>query len=87
MSNDIVMKSRYGDVRAFIHVEDNLYKFEGKTFYSRMGGKENTDTVDYNDLGFFDPDGGPFISEGFPIGNKKVTRIMSKEDGIYFEVA
>lgn len=86
MSNAIVMKSRYGELRAFIPMGENLYKFEGKTFYSRMGGKENTDTVDYNDLGFFDPDGGPFISEGFPIGDKKVTRIMSKEDGIYFEV-
>jgi hypothetical protein len=80
------MKSRYGDLREFIPVEDNIYKFEGNTMYSRCGGKEHAKTIDYNDLGFFDPDGGPFISEGFPIGDKKVTRIMSRKDGIYFEV-
>jgi hypothetical protein len=76
----ITVKSRYGDVRSFVPVNENTFKFEGDTMYSRFGG------VDTNDLEFFDPDGGPFISEGYMIGVKKVKRIMSTDGGIYFEV-
>jgi hypothetical protein len=86
MNKTVTISSRYGDSRSFVPVSENIYKFEGKTLYSRFGGKENTDTIDTNDLGFFDPDGGPFISPGYPIDGRKVVRIMSKEDGIYFEV-
>ena len=86
MSETITIKSRYGNSRSFVPVSENIYKFEGETLYSRFGGHEYAESVDTNDLGFFDPDGGPFISVGFPIGDKKVKRIMSKDDGVYFEV-
>ena len=82
----VTINSRYGESRSFVPVSENTYKFEGKTLYARMGSKENTETVDNSDLGFFDPDGGPFISAGYPIDGRKVIRIMSKDDGIYFEV-
>jgi hypothetical protein len=82
----ITISSRYGDSRSFVPVSENIYKFEGKTEFARFGGQEYAESVNMNDLGFFDPDGGPFISAGYPIGSRKVKRIMSKEDGIYFEV-
>lgn len=82
----ITIRSRYGEDRSFVPVNENTYKFEGDVKYCRFGGKENTSTVDQNDLGFFDPDGGPFISEGYPIGKRKVTRIMSTDEGVFFEV-
>lgn len=86
MNKTVTISSRYGDSRSFVPVSENIYKFEGKTLYSRFGGKELAETVDTDDLGFFDPDGGPFISPGYLIDGRKVIRIMSKEDGIYFEV-
>jgi len=76
----ITVKSRYGDIRSFVPVNENTFKYEGDTMYCRFGG------IDTNNLEFFDPDGGPFISEGYMIGDQKVVRIMSKVDGIYFEV-
>ena len=82
----ITIKSRYGDVRSFVPVNENTYKYEGDTMYCRFGGKEDQTDIDTNDLGFFDPDGGPFVSAGFPIGDRIVTRIISNTDGIFFEV-
>ncbi len=80
----IKMKSRYGEDRSFVWVSDNIYRFEGNTHYARFGVKENNATME--DLQFFDPDGGPFVSEGYAIGDKRVVRIMSRIDGVYFEV-
>ena len=79
----IDIKSRYGEVRSFVWVSDNIYRFEGNTHWARFGANEDNSM---NDLAFFDPDGGPFISKGFVIGDKRVVRIMSKDDGVYFEV-
>lgn len=80
----IDMKSRYGKVRSFVWVSDNIYKYEGNTHFCRFGAKESNSM---DDLEFFDPYGGPFISEGFIIGDKKVVRIMVKDDDVLFEVA
>lgn len=60
--------------------------------YCRFGGKEHAESIDYSDLGFIDPAGGPFISPGFPIPilGKKVKKISIKKHGdaerILFEV-
>ena len=58
--------------------------------YSRFGGKENAESIDYVDLGFIDPSGGPFIAPGFPIGDRKVKKISIEKCGdnerILFEV-
>ena len=80
------MKNRYGDVYDFLKISDNEYKFVGEVKYCRFGGKEGQQFVDVNDLGFFDPSGGPFISEGFVIEGRKVNRIKSTEHGIFLEV-
>ena len=80
------MKNRYGNEYNFEKVNDNTYKFVGEFTYGRMGGLEGQDGIDMNNLGFVDPSGGPFIGHGYMIESRPVTRIMSKEDGIFFEV-
>lgn len=81
------MKNRYGQEFSFEPVGENKYKFVGDVSYCRFGGKENTEGVDKDDLGFFDPSGGPFISVGhYFIENRRVKRISSTMDGVIFEV-
>lgn len=61
------MKNRYGVEYSFAKVEDNLYRFdmaESGMEYMSMGGREGQEQIDMNDLGFFDPSGGPFVSVG-----------------------
>ena len=79
--------NRYGDCYYFEPISNNKLKFvmEGKSLeYCRFGGKENT--LDYNDLGYFDPSGGPFIKIGTTIQGRKVTKISRTDDGIILEI-
>jgi len=65
------MKNRYGDEFYWEKISDNEYKFvmSGTSLdYCRMGGREGQLEMDMNDLGFFDPSGGPFV--GVDMGNK-----------------
>ena len=81
--------NRYGDSYHFESIEENKLKFvmEGKSLeYCRFGGKENIPGIDYNDLGFFDPSGGPFIEIGTTIQSRTVTKISRTDDGIILEV-
>jgi len=84
------MKNRYGNEYWFEQVSDNTYRFhmeEDGTKYMRMGGREGQEEMDMEDIGFFDPAGGPFVSVGCNISDSGVVkRIMSREDGIYLEV-
>ena len=80
------MKNRYGDVYSFKKVSENLYTIEGELKYWRFGGKEGQEKVDDNDLGFVDPSGGPFISIGYKIDGKSVTKIKAVDEKIMFEV-
>jgi hypothetical protein len=88
-----MMKNRYGVEYSFVKVEDNLYGFqipESEMEYMRMGGREGQDEIDMEDLGFFDPSGGPFVEVGTKIYWDKepltVRRIMSRESGLFVEV-
>lgn len=79
------MKNRYGDEYDFIPVNENTYEFKHSSKYARYGGLENS--VDMNSLGFVDPSGGPFVSPGFDIRGRKVTKIyISEEKKILLEV-
>jgi hypothetical protein len=80
------MKNRYGKEYSFELVSENTYKFVGDTDWCRFGGKEGVDGIDTNDLGYFDPSGGPFIHVGYMIEGRKIVRIASKPDGVFFEV-
>ena len=85
------MKNRYGVEYSFTRVEDHMYRFniaESEMSVMRMGSREEAE-IDMEDLGFFDPSGGPFVEVGSKIYWDKepltVTRIMSREDGIFVE--
>jgi len=80
------MRNRYGEVITF-DAEGDHYVMNGGT-YLRFGGKEGQQEVDYNELGFVDPSGGPFIGIGdmLPDVNKVVTRIYLDKTHICFEV-
>ena len=61
------MKNRYGDEYHWEKLNDKEYRFvmEGKSLeYGRVGGKEGQDSIDMNDLGMFDPSGGPYVGIG-----------------------
>lgn len=80
------MRNRYGTEYEFAKVSDNTYTIQGDLQYWRYGGQEGQDAIDWSNLGFVDPSGGPFIGLGYQIENRKVTRIYVFEDTIYFEV-
>lgn len=81
------MKNRHGDEYTFQKVSDDTYTITGDLKYWRYGGREGQDHIDYNDLGFVDPSGGPFISVGYKIEGRKVVSIRMVFDTIFFDVA
>ena len=81
------MKNRYGDEYSFNKVNENTYTIVGDLKYWRYGGREGQEQMDFSDLGFVDPSGGPFIEVGMKIGGRKITKIsVVANDDIYFEV-
>lgn len=80
------MRNRYGDEFLFEKVDENIYTIVGNLKYWRYGGQDGQDSIDYNNLGFVDPSGGPFIAPGYMIDGRKVIRIIAAEEKIYFEV-
>jgi hypothetical protein len=82
------MRNRNGTEYHFQKIDEQLYTIVGDLDYWRYGGKEGQETVDYADLGFVDPSGGPFISAGYKINGYSVVRISTSPSGekIYFEV-
>lgn len=80
------MKNRYGDEYQFESVNDNTFTITGDLKYWRYGGKEGQERIDFTDLGFVDPSGGPFIQVGMKIEGRVITRIRAEDDNIYFEV-
>lgn len=83
--------NRYGDAYWFTQIDENRWQFEmDKDCFSlkhcRMGGKEGQDSIDINDLGFFDPSGGPFISVGSKLYGREIINIASNEFGFIITV-
>lgn len=81
------MKNRYGNEYRFDKVNDNTYTIVGDLSYWRYGGREGQEQMDFNDLGFVDPSGGPFIQLGMRIENREIVRIRAEGESIFFEVA
>ena len=68
------MKNRYGDEYHWEKLNDKEYKFvmEGKSLeYGRVGGKEGQEKLDMNDLGMFDPSGGPYVGIGHQLWDEQ----------------
>ena len=80
------MKNRYGVEYSFEPVSDNTYTIVGALEYWRYGGREGQEQMDFTDLGFVDPSGGPFISLGMKIEGREITRIRTEGEKILFEV-
>ena len=81
--------NRYRDQYWFEKVSPTKYKFvmEGTSMdYCRYGGKEGQEGLDTNDLGMFDPSGGPYICLGTKVDDKPVVKIASTDVGFVVEV-
>ena len=82
-------KNRYGDEYWFENIEPSKYRFvmTGNSMkYCRYGGHELQEHMDMNDLGMFDPSGGPYIAIGTELSIGTVKRIQSIYDGIVLTV-
>ena len=66
------IRSRYGEIWKLEETDDG-YKFVLPPF-SRIGFEDN------GDLTFVDPPGGPFISIGSILGDKKIVSIKDMND-------
>lgn len=80
------MKNRYGDEYNFVKIDDNTYTIEGNLTYWRYGGREGQEQLDFNDLGFVDPSGGPFIELGMQLEGKTIKNISAVGEKILFKV-
>jgi len=80
------MKNRYGVEYSFEAVDANTYTIVGKLEYWRYGGREGQERMDFTNLGFVDPSGGPFIELGMKIEGRKIVNISAVGDNIYFKV-
>lgn len=79
-----VYKNRYSDEYTWVILSENEYQFRmtGDSMkYCRYGGREGVDEIDVNDLGMFDPSGGPFVSLGMEIDGRPITRLYSTKNG------
>jgi hypothetical protein len=80
------MRNRYGNEYTFEKIDENTYTIVGELSYWRYGGREGQPEMDFSDLGFVDPSGGPFISVGYVIEGRKVNRIRAVGEQLFFEV-
>ena len=69
-------KNRYGDEYWYQPVAGG-FTIEGDLSYWRFGGKEGQEGLNYEDLGFVDPSGGPFIEVGMEINGQTIKRIAA----------
>jgi hypothetical protein len=81
-----VMSNRYGDYYWWEPISEGKYRFQmtGSSMeYGRRGGKEGTSELDNDDLGMFDPSGGPYISLGAEILPSKWVSHIAMVNGDY----
>jgi len=83
---ELKMRNRNGVEYQFVKISDNTYTIIGDLQYWRYGGQEGQERIDYDNLGFVDPSGGPFIGIGYRIEGRKVVRIRSQGEHLLFEV-
>jgi len=78
------VKNRYGDEYYWKEISENVFQFYmtgDSMMYCRMGGKEGQSGIDENDLGMFDPSGGPYVELGSKLFGQTVTKIRSVRTG------
>jgi hypothetical protein len=84
---DFAMKNRDGVEYHFEPVGENTYTITGDLKYWRYGGREGQTEVNFDNLGFVDPAGGPFIELGMKIADRAIVRISVRNDQILFDLA
>ena len=80
--------NRYRDKYKWVVENETTYRFEmaGDSMkYSRIGSREGQKGLFLDDLGMFDPSGGPFVSLGMEIDGKPITRLYQDNDTMYAE--
>jgi hypothetical protein len=71
-----IQSSRYGQRRTVTDNGHGIYTIEGEARYTRAGMSEcNTK------IGYFDPEGGPFISVGDDLGFGQISEIRIEPSG------
>jgi hypothetical protein len=82
-----VYKNRYGVEYVFSKLFEDTYLFKMPELdYCRYGGKEGQEKMDLNDLGMFDPSGGPYVALGTVVDGREIVRIKSSALGFVVEV-
>lgn len=85
-----VYKNRYGDEyhwEPYTLKNTYVFRMEGDSLkYCRFGGKEGQEGLNWDDLGMFDPSGGPYVGLGTKIDGKEIVKISSLEDTFVVEV-
>jgi hypothetical protein len=85
-----MIENRYGDSWCWDKQDETIYRFimTGSSLeYCRLGGKEGQDKIDDQDLGMFDPSGGPYISLGQVLEGREIVRLRRTDGSFYAEVA
>ena len=85
-----MIKNRYGDSWCWEKQDENTYKFimTGTSMeFCRYGGVEGVEGLDSQNLGMFDPSGGPYISLGQMREGREIVRLRSTDGSFYAEVA
>jgi len=82
-------RNRYGNQYWFENIGpgEYLFRIEGDSMkWCRCAGRDGQLSINMNDLGMFDPRGGPFVSVGdvWPFG--AIKRIKCTEQGFVLEV-
>lgn len=77
-----VSNNRYGDRYWFEKLSDCLFTIKGNLKYWRYGGRVGQNEMDFRDLGFVDPSGGPFIELGMEIEGRKIVRISVEAEDL-----
>jgi hypothetical protein len=85
-NKDHTMKNRYGNEYHFEQIDENTYTIVGDLKYWRYGGLVGQEEMNFDNLGFVDPSGGPFIELGSQIEGRTVIGIRAVADKIYFRV-
>lgn len=86
--SDTMYTNRYSDSYMWEATDKHTYKFimeDQAMKYCRFGGRKGQSGVALDDLGMFDPSGGPYVCLGMEIDGKPITRLYSGVDGMYAE--
>lgn len=90
MKSSTYYTNRYGDQYFWHPIDEDVYEFkmDGKSAdYARVGFKViDEEKVDYTDLLFFDPSGGPFVDCTTIIDDRRVCHIEKHNGRFYVEV-